>query len=159
MSKIANALGGKYQENRLSVMTRSFTLGDHLFKVRVPSVGEIENIYDYFKNPDEDLVKKTFKELTVELEKIKDSNPENIVYSNEDIIVEGRSMMEAAKNKVVLQYRIVEYFKFLIPEDGQTLADLEYSDIEEEFPLAIQVQLLDKISEVIAPDYKAIKEK
>ena len=159
MSKIANALGGKYQENRLSVMTRSFTLGDHLFKVRVPSVGEIETIYNYFKTPDEDLVKKTFKELTYELVKIKEDKPENVIYGENDIIVEGRSMMEAANNKVVLQHRIVEYFKFLIPEDGQTLADLEYSDIEEEFPLSIQIQLIDKISEVIAPDYKAIKEK
>jgi hypothetical protein len=67
--------------------------------------------------------------------------------------------MEAAKNRVVLQYRIVEYFKFLIPENGQSLDDLEYSDVEEEFPLSIQIQMIDKISEVISPDYKAIKEK
>lgn len=159
MSKISNALGGKYQENRLSVMTRTFVLGDHLFRVRVPSVGEIEAIYNYFKTPDQDLVEKTFKELTYELVKIKEDKPDGVVYNDKDIIVEGRSMMEASKNKVVLQHRIVEYFKFLIPEDGQTLADLEYQDIEEEFPLAIQIQLIDKISEVIAPDYKAIKEK
>jgi len=159
MSKISNALGGKYQENRLSVMTRTFVLGDHLFKVRVPSVGEIEAIYNYFKTPDTNLVEKTFKELTYELVKIKEDKPDGVVYGDNDIVVEGRSMMEAAKNKVVLQHRIVEYFKFLIPEDGQTLSDLEYQDIEEEFPLAIQIQLIDKISEVIAPDYKAIKEK
>lgn len=159
MSKISNALGGKYQENRLSVMTRTFVLGDHLFKVRVPSVGEIEAIFNYFKNPNQELVEKTFKELTYELFKIKEDKPENVIYGDSDIIVDGRSMMEAARNKVILQFRIVEYFKFLIPENGQTLADLEYSDIEEEFPLAIQIQLIDKISEVIAPDYKAIKEK
>lgn len=159
MSKIASALGGKYQEHRLSVMTRSFILGDHTFKVRVPSVGEVEKIYDYFKNPNQELVESTFKELTYELIKIKDTNPVGVIYSENDVVVEGRSMMEAAKNKITLQYRIVEYFKFLIPEDGQTLADLEYSDIEEEFPLSIQIQLIDKISEVISPDYKAIKEK
>lgn len=159
MNKLSNALGGKYQENRLSVMTRTFILGNHTFKVRVPSVGEIESIYDYFKNPNQELVNSTFKELTYELIKIKDTNPVGIVYSDNDVVVEGRSMLEAAKNKVILEYRVVEYFKFLIPEDGQTLADLEYSDIEEEFPLSIQIQLIDKISEVISPDYKAIKEK
>ena len=49
MSKLGSALGKKYEENRLSVLTRSFELGDHTFKVRVPSVQEIEAIYNYFK--------------------------------------------------------------------------------------------------------------
>jgi hypothetical protein len=137
MTKIASALGGKYQENRLSVMTRTFVLGDHTFKVRVPAVHEIETIFNYFKNPDEALVEKAFKELTYELINIKDTNPKGVVYSENDVVVESRSMREAAKNKVILQY----------------------SDIEEEFPLSIQIQLVDKISEVISPDYKAIKEK
>lgn len=159
MSKIAFALGSKYQENRLSVMTRTFTLGEHTFKVRVPAVHEIEAIYNYFKNPNQDLVNKAFAEMTLELNSVKDTMPEGVVYSDKDIVVEGRSMMEAAKNRVVLQYRIVEYFKFLIPENGQSLDDLEYIDVEEEFPLAIQIQMIDKISEVISPDYKAIKEK
>jgi hypothetical protein len=97
--------------------------------------------------------------MTYDLVSIKDTTPDGVVYSDKDVVVDGRSMMEAARNRVVLQYRIVEYFKFLIPEDGQSLADLEYADIEEEFPLSIQIQMIDKISEVISPDYKAIKEK
>jgi hypothetical protein len=159
VSKIASALGGKYQENRLSVMTRTFVLGDHTFRVRVPAVHEIESIYNYFKSPNLDLVDAAFKSMTYDLVSIKDTNPDGVVYSDKDIVVDGRSMMEAARNRVILQYRIVEYFKFLIPEDGQSLADLEYADIEEEFPLSIQIQMIDKISEVISPDYKAIKEK
>jgi hypothetical protein len=159
MSKIASALGNKYQENRLSVMTRTFVLGDHTFKVRVPAVHEIEAIYNYFKNPNLDLVADAFKSMTYDLVSIKDTNPKGVIYSDDDVVVDGRSMMEAARNKVILQHRIVEYFKFLIPENGQTLSDLEYSDVEEEFPLSIQIQIVDKIGEVISPDYKAIKEK
>ena len=56
MSKLGSALGKKYEENRLSVLTRSFELGDHTFKVRVPSVQEIEAIYNYFKNPNKEKV-------------------------------------------------------------------------------------------------------
>ena len=159
MSKVASALGSKYQENRLSVMTRTFVLGDHTFRVRVPAVHEIEAIYNYFKNPNIDLVDEAYKKMTYDLVILKDTNPDGIVYSDKDVVVDGRSMREAASNKIILQYRIVEYFKFLIPEDGQSLSDLEYSDIEEEFPLSIQIQIIDKISEVISPDYKAIKEK
>ena len=59
MSKLASALGKKYEENRLSVLTRKFELGEHTFKVRVPSVGELERIYNYSKNPNQEWVEKT----------------------------------------------------------------------------------------------------
>ena len=83
---------------------------------------------------------------------------EGVEVTDNDIIVDGRSMREAAKNKHVLQYRIVEYIKLLIPETG-SLDDLNYEDVESEFPLAVQLTLVDKINEVIAPDYKEVRSK
>lgn len=153
MSKIANALGKKYEENRLAVLTRTFELGNHIFKVRVPSVQEIEAIYNYFKSPDENKVEAEYQEMTKELRGIK-----GIEEKDNDIVIDGRSMREAAKNKHVLQYRIVEYIKLLIPETG-SLEDLTYADVETEFPLAIQLTLVDKINEVISPDYKETRSK
>lgn len=159
MSKIGSALGSKYQENKLSIVTRTFELGNHTFKVRVPSVKEIEDIYDYFKNPDETKVQTIYDELTKDILKFKDEAPDNIKYEENDIVVDGRSLKEAAKQKCALQHRIVEYIKFLVPENGQSLDDLEYKDVEDEFPLSIQLTLVDKINEVISPDYKDIKSK
>jgi len=159
MSKLASALGSKYEANRVSVMTRQFEMGNHTFKVRVPSVGEIERIYDYFKNPNQDDVQKNYDEITKSLIELKDSANDTVQFLDNDIVVDGRSMMEAAKNKTVLQYRITEYIKFLITENGESLDNIEYADVEEEFPLAIQIKLVDKINEVIAPDYKEIREK
>jgi len=159
MSKLASALGSKYEANRVSVMTRQFEMGNHTFKVRVPSVGEIERIYDYFKNPNQDDVQKNYDEITKSLIELKDSADDTVQFLDNDIVVDGRSMMEAAKNKTVLQYRITEYIKFLITENGETLDNIEYSDVEEEFPLPIQLKIVDKINEVIAPDYKEIREK
>jgi len=159
MSKLALALGSKYEANRISVMTRQFEMGNHTFKVRVPSVGEIEKIYDYFKNPNQDDVQKNYDEITKSLIELKDSANDTVQFLDNDIVVDGRSMMEAAKNKTVLQYRITEYIKFLITENGESLDNIEYADVEEEFPLAIQIKLVDKINEVIAPDYKEIREK
>ena len=153
MSKLSLALGKKYEENRLSVLTRQFELGDHTFKVRIPAVNEIESIYNYFKNPNEDEVEKDYQEMTKDLRGI-----EGVEEKDNDILIDGRSMREAARNKHVLKYRIVEYFKFLIPETG-SLEDLTYEDIDAEFPLAIQLTLVEKINEVIAPDYKEIRSK
>jgi hypothetical protein len=155
MSKLGSALGSKYEENRLSVLTRSFELGNHTFKVRIPAVQEIEGIYNYFKNPNEEEIEKIYKELTVNLKDLKD---DDIEHKDNDILVDGRSMREAAKNKHTLQYRITEYIKFLIPEAG-SLEDLTYADVETEFPLAVQLTLVEKINEVISPDYKEIRSK
>jgi hypothetical protein len=159
MSKLGSALGKKYEENRLSVLTRSFELGDHTFKVRVPSVQEIEAIYNYFKNPNQEKIEEEYQNLLV----LKDIDG-NIVSDfrdqevDGDVVIEGRSMKETAKNKHVLQKRIVEYIKFLIPETG-SLEDITYEDVEAEFPLSVQMTLVEKINEVISPDYKDIKSK
>ena len=153
MSKIAQALGSKYQENKLSILTRKFTMGDYTAKVRVPTVKEMEVIYEYFKNPNEDDVEKTYQQL---LTLLSAEEKEEVEKTG---MVNGRSLKETARNKTVIQYRIVEYIKFLIPENGESLADLEYADVEEEYPFAIQLALVDKIHEVISPEYKEIHAK
>lgn len=159
MSKLASALGKKYEQNRISVMTRQFELGNHTFKVRVPSVGEIEAIYDYFKSPNDDDVEKEFVAMTAQLQSLKDATDDSVQFTDDDVIVDGRSMREAARNKTVLQHRIVEYIKFLIPETGEMPADLTYQDVSDEWPLAIQLMIVDKINEVISPDYREIRGK
>ena len=140
MSKLASALGKKYEENRLSVLTRQFELGGHTFKVRVPSVNEIEAIYNYFKNPNEVEVENTYQEM-IKFIDLKDGQ-EGVEIKDNDIVIEGKSIRESAKNKHVLQYRITEYIKFLVPETG-SLEDITYADVEAEFPLAIQLTLVE----------------
>ena len=156
MSKLASALGKKYEENRLSVLTRTFELGDHTFKVRVPSVQEIEAIYNYFKNPNEEKVEQEYQKMLKEFGGLQEK--EGVEVKENDVVIEGRSMRETAKNKHILQHRIVEYIKFLIPETG-SLEDITYEDVEAEFPLSVQMTLVEKINEVISPEYKDIKSK
>jgi hypothetical protein len=154
MSKLGLALGKKYEDNRLAILSRSFELGGHTFKVKVPSVAEVEAIYNYSKNPNLDEIEKAYQTL---IEDIK--NVEGIKEENNDIVIDGRSMKETAKNKHILQYRITAYIKFLIGENGETLDQITYEDIEAEFPLAIQLTLVEKINEVISPEYKEIRSK
>ena len=154
MSKLGSALGKKYEDNRLSVLTRSFELGGHIFKVKVPSVSEIEEIYNYSKNPNLDEIEKAYQILTEDIRKV-----EGIKEENNDIVIDGRSLRETATNKHILQYRITAYIKFLIGENGETLDQVTYEDIEAEFPLAIQLTLVEKINEVISPEYKEVRSK
>lgn len=153
MSKFAKAFGDKYEKNKLSIVTRTFELGNHTFKVRVPSVGELEAIYKYADNPDTNKIEAVYQEMTVNLK------GDEVEKTDDDVLVAGRSMREAAKNKVVFEYRVTEYFKLLIPETYETLDDLTYEDIDAEFPLSIQMQFIDRISEVISPEYKEARGK
>ena len=156
MSKLSEALGKRYEENKLSVITRQFELGGHTFKVKVPSVSEIEKIYDYFKSPVEEDIEKAYQSL---IKGFNAEKSEGVEIKDNDIILEGRSIRETAKNKVLLQYRITAFIRFLIGENGETLDQITYEDIEAEFPLAIQLTLVDKINEVISPEYKDIRSK
>jgi len=156
MSKLGEALGKKYEENKLSILTRQFELGGYTFKVKVPSVSEIEKIYEYFKTPNEEDVEKTYQTLIKGFDATK---AEGVEIKDNDIVIDGRSMRDTATNKTLLQYRITAYIRFLIGENGETLDQITYEDIEAEFPLAIQLTLVDKINEVISPEYKEIRSK
>jgi hypothetical protein len=100
-------------------------------------------------------VDKIYTTLTASLIKFKDQQSEEFQFTDNDIIVSGRSMREAAKNKAIMEARITEYVRLLVPEDPeQSMADITYTDIEAEWPLSVQVALVDKISEAISPSYK-----
>ena len=159
MSKLGNALGNKYQEHRASIMTREFELGDHVFKVRIPSVGETEAMVQQLKNPNQVKIDLEYEKLTADIVKYKDEVNDNVEFKDDDIIIDGRSMKDAARTKVLMETRIVQYMKLLITEDGQPLDDLEYSDVELEFPFPVQIKFIEKITEAISPNYKEIRGK
>lgn len=159
MTKLGNALGNKFQENKLSILTRTFLFGDHTFKVRVPTTGEVDAIFAYYKTPNETDVETIYNDITKTLRENKDNKADGVEFTDNDVIVDGRSMRETAKTKAGVQHGIVEYMKFLIPENGESLADLTYADIEEDFPFTVQLQFLDKIRETISTDYKETRQK
>jgi len=155
MTKFASAFGDKYQANRKNLLIRSFELGGHTFKVRIPLVAESEEIYKKVSEPDDETVEKIYVEITASLRKFEKTQTEDFKFTDNDILVEGRSMREASKNKAITEARITEFFKLLVPElEGASLEDLTYTDIQDEFPISVQMQIVEKIGEVISPTYK-----
>jgi len=155
MTKFSSAFGDKYQTNRKNLLIRSFELGGHTFKVRIPLIAESDAIYKKVSEPDEETVEKVYQEITAPLRQFESNQTEEFKFTDNDILVDGRSMREAAKNKAITEARITEFFKLLVPEmEGVTLEDLTYADIEEEFPISVQMQIVEKIGEVISPTYR-----
>ena len=155
MTKLSSAFGEKYQAKRKDLLTRSFVLNGHTFKVRIPLMIESDAIYKKVSNPDDETIEKIYQEITAPLRQFENNQTEDFEFTDTDILVEGRSMREAAKNKAITEARITEFFKLLVPEmEGVTLEDLTYADIEEEFPIAVQMLIVEKIGEVISPTYR-----
>lgn len=155
MTKLSSAFGEKYQAKRKDLLTRSFVLNGHTFKVRIPLMIESDAIYKKVSNPNEETVDKIYQEITAPLRQFEGNQNEDFEFTDTDILVEKRSMREAAKNKAITEARITEFFKLLVPEmEGVTLEDLTYADIEEEFPIAVQMLIVEKIGEVISPTYR-----
>lgn len=129
---------------------KTFEYNRHTFKVKIPTSKELENITSAIINIPKEEIDARFNKMTASLI---DAEIEGVEITDDDVIVEGRSSRETCRAVAQMEKKVVEYFKFLVPENG-SLADIKYEDIEAEFPLQIQFDLLDKISEVIQPGYK-----
>lgn len=160
--QFAEAFGKKFVENKELIRIRTFEMGSHTFKVKVPLTAEYDAMIERLKTPDEAKVTEYYEKLTAEFLKRKDEMTEDlgIVFKDDDIQIQGRSMKEAASNKALTEMRILEMFKLLVPEEqGFDMGTISYEMIEELFPFSIQIELIEKISDTISPSYKETKGK
>ena len=161
MNQLANAFGSKFMEHKDTLRIRTFQLGKHTFKVKVPLTVEIEAMYERLKEVDDYIVQKYYEDLTKDFqnkEKYKD-DPE-VKYVENDILIKDKSLRETAKNKVITENRITEFVRLLVPENKDfDMSKVTYTDIEELFPFAIQLELIEQISNCISPNYTANKGK
>ena len=156
MSKLGSLLGKEYEDHKQSILTRTLKFNDATFRIVIHSVAKIETIYNYRNSPNLEKIESIYQQLKANLV----IKPEDKVEEKEnDIVVNGRSIRESATNTHLTQYQILEYFKFIVPQEGQDINTLTYEDINTEIPLQIQIEFMNKINEVLSPDYKEISSK
>lgn len=160
MNNLANALGKDFVKKKEAVRIRTFELGGHTFKVKVPLTAEFEVMQQRMKEIDEAKVEEYYKELVKDLEKHRKTPKEGVEFKEDDILLDGRSMKEAARNKLIAEQRITELFKLIVPEqEGFDMNTITYPMIEELFPFPIQMQVIEEISRVVSVQYEAQKGK
>lgn len=139
--------------NQQVLRVRSFVLGGQNFKVRVPLASELDAINK--RVSEIDFSKKTEELIAPLLEKKETLQSDSIVYLDDDVIVDGRSVKDLAKMTAQTEQRILEMVKLLVPEmEGANMEELTYEEINSEFPFPVQLELMKKISEVISPSYE-----
>lgn len=150
MTRLSSALG-----TGAEFRIKKFDLGGHAFRVRVPLVSESDAMHSRIIKPDSAAIDKIYADLTKSLDEFKTLKNEDLVFTENDVVVSGRSMREAATNKAMMEARITEMIRLLQPENpANTLDDITYAEIELEWPLSVQLALVEKISEVVSPGYK-----
>ena len=158
MNSLANALGKDFVKKKEAVRIRTFELGGHTFKVKVPLTVEFEIMQESMKTVDEEKIERYYQDITKEIQK--DNNVKGIEFTENDILVDKRSMRETAKNKAIAEQRITEFFKLLVPEEnGFDMNTITYAMIEELFPFPIQMQIMEEISRVVSIQYEVQKGK
>jgi hypothetical protein len=151
MGKLNSVLGVDTDAIRI----RSFTFNNQVLRVRVPTSSEAEQIFEKTKEPSAELVETKYQEITKPIldarEKLENTE---IVFKDDDILFQDKSMRELAKTKASTELRILETFKLLVAGNGGRMEDLTYDDISQDLPLPIQLQLVQRITEVISPSYE-----
>lgn len=133
-----------------SIRTKSFELNGHTFKVKVPLSNELDAIMEKIVKLDNEIIKSRLEKMTSALT---ESTIEGVEIKDDDVIVEGKSTKEIVISVLQMENRITEYFKLLVPTAG-SLENLTYDEINSEFPLQVQLELVEKINEAIQPGYK-----
>lgn len=150
MTRLSSALG-----TGAEFRIKKFELGGHAFRVRVPLVSESDAMHSRIIKPDSAAIDRIYADLTKSLDEFKTLKNEELVFTENDVVVSGRSMREAATNKAMMEARITEMIRLLQPENpANTLDNITYAEIELEWPLSVQLALVEKINEVISPGYK-----
>lgn len=137
-----------------TMRTRSFEMNGQAFKARIPLASEMEEITS--RVSDVDTSGKEAEMLAPLLEKRDTLEGEDLQYMEDgDVLVDGKSIKALAKMSAQTEQRILEMVRLLVPADPAfSMMDIVYKDIDEEFPFAIQMDLVKKISEVISPGYE-----
>lgn len=157
MTKLASALGAKYESKRSGLFIRSFDLGGHTFKVRIPTVAESDAIYAKIAAPDEAEIEEAYQKIVAPLLQFRNQKDldSEFEFTENDVLIDGRSLRETAKTKIQTQTRITEFVKLLVPENPEdSLENLTYADVEAEFPMTVQMMMIEKIAEAVSPNYK-----
>lgn len=145
MTKLTSAFG-----EITNLRTKTFELAGYNFKVRVPLTKELDAMQERIEKFDQTEFQKRYDKMT---SSFRADTLNGVVVTDNDVIIEGRSTKELIETILQMENRMVEYIKLLVPVNG-TLDEITYEDIEAEWPTAVQLEILAKISEAIQPGYK-----
>ena len=143
-------LGAAFK-NSQDLRVKTFELAGQIFRVRIPLTKEMTALEERVDKIDEEEAEKRYQKLIVGFDR--NIETEGVVFTDDDVLVDGRSTRDVVKVGIQFENRVVEFIKLLVPQSGE-LTDLTYENVDEEWPLAVQIEIVGKIADAIRPGYK-----
>lgn len=151
MTRFGSAFGEAYVKAAETIRTKTFELGGFTFKVRIPLQKELDEIEARIANIDQDEAQRRYEKMTAPFKDMQNSDA--LTITEDDVIFDGRSTRDLVKTVLTMEKRIVEYIKLLVPVNGDW-EGLTYEEVEAEWPMPVQLEMISKITEAIQPGYK-----
>lgn len=142
---------GSAFKNSQDLRIKTFELGGQTFRVRIPLTKEMEAIEAKVQEIDENKFNERYAKLISGFDRSVEI--EGVVFTDDDVIVDGRSSKEIIRVGLQFESRVVQFIQLLVPQEG-TLDDLTYEEIDSEWPLSVQIDIVAKIGDVLQPGYK-----
>lgn len=168
---ISKKLGADYEAIRVNARFKKINIifNDIEFplKIRIPVRRELEDLLVKISAPNKKREDAIFKELSEPLLKtindagegfldVLNAENEKIKLVDDDIIVDGNSLKQIAKLNNVWHTQIELYFSLIQSETGEPVNET-YEEISDEFPENVIREIVQKIDDVIKPNYKDTK--
>jgi len=168
---LANKLGSSYEQAKDKIKLRKIQISvDDAtieLKVRIPLKKEMEAITTKISTPDDDRVKALYEFYTAGLKKSIDEGGDDFLAAlnaeksvlkvlDDDIILDGMSMKQAATMGSMYQVKVEEFFHLLHSETGEPINE-SYEQISGEFSEIWIKAIVEEIEKAIKPDYKSAK--
>ena len=150
MSRLSNVLSINSNE----IKTRAFEYHGQQFRVRIPTIGEIEQFENDLKEQSENLFD---LDALYEKRKSQFEPSDDVVFKADDVWVKGQGLRSIVKAELSGRLRITWLFNLLEKKADDGLGPLTYEDIAAELPMKIQTDLIDKISKAMAPELEEVK--
>ena len=150
MSRLSSVLS----INPTEIKTRSFEYHNQVFRVRIPTIGEIEQFENDLKDLAED---KVAIDALYEKRRSQFKEDEDTVLKDDEVWVKGRALRDIVKSEYIGRLRITWLFNLFEKKNDDGLGPLTYEDIASELPMQIQTELVDLIGRVMAPELEEVK--
>jgi hypothetical protein len=152
--RLQDKFGSAFQRQKYA----DIDFAGHPLKVYLPTRKEILELEGKIKNPPDALLEQEYTKLVDTFEKIYKINQSIAVErKDDDIVVDGRSLKQAARFKAQDIMREIALINLVGFEEGQELFALSYEDISESFSSAQIKHLTDLIEKAVNPDYKEVE--
>jgi len=136
---------------------KTINFANQELQVYVPTRNEKKNLMDKLRKPTPELIEAEYQDLIKSLWEFASPTDDGIEVKDDDVVVNGSSMKNAARYKSIMKMREIAMISLVGFKEGDDLFALSYEDISDTLSEVEIKELVKSIESVVNPDYEETK--